>query len=254
MQVDNSEAVVLLANTGPVTPQMIEAGALDYATFVIYRVNWASLVTREHYIIQSGTTGAVKNRDGLSGVIELRGLPQKLKQTYNELYSITCRAVFGSQAGAEIYPCNFIADALWSSKSVATVDTVEPDRVFTSNTTATATGPNGALTFEPGIIRWLTGANANAVSEVETLAGVAITLRFPTWYPIVAADTFKIRPDCGKRFAEDCIAKYANYLNFRGEPLIPLGDESSQSAPGATLAIDLGIYRNEATAPAAPPP
>jgi uncharacterized phage protein (TIGR02218 family) len=126
LKVDNSEVVVLLADTGPITPEKIEAGVLDYATFVVYRVNWKDL-TQGHYIEQTGTTGAVKQRDGLAGVIELRSLSQNLKQTYGELYSITCRAVFGSRTTA--FPCNFDAGPLWKDHEVDTVGS-ETDREF----------------------------------------------------------------------------------------------------------------------------
>jgi uncharacterized phage protein (TIGR02218 family) len=245
LKVDNSEALVILADTGPVTPEKIEAGVLDYAKFIVYRVNWKSLVSGEHYIAQTGTTGAVKNRDGLAGVIELRSLSQNLKQTYGKLYSITCRAVFGSTTPT-YEACNFNAESLWDAGEVDTVGT-ETDREFTGLLAPDATGPNGALEFAPGLVEWLTGDNAGDTSEIEEISGAVFTLRFPTWRTIVSGDTYQARPDCAKRFTEDCIGAYDNYLNFRGEPLIPLADESSQVSPGATVGIDLGVYRNQLT-------
>ena len=235
LSVDNAEAMMLIADTGDFTITDIEAGVLDYADFVVYRVNWASL-SDGHYIVQTGTTGAVRNMDGLAGLVELRSLSQNLKQTFIELYSIGCRAVFGSTTG--LFPCNFNAAALWQNLGVLTVG-AETDRIFTADGTPAAVGPNGALGFAPGLVEWLTGNNAGLTSEVESVSGDIITLRFPTSFDIVDTDTLKIRPDCAKRWTEDCIGNYDNALNFRGEPLIPLGDESSNTVPGAAARIQL---------------
>ncbi len=243
LDVDNSEAIMLLADSGPMTARNIEAGVLDYAKFIAYRINWRDPTSTRQYILASGTTGAVKQKDGLSGVIELRGLPQKLKQTYSELYSITCRAIFGSQPFEETLPCNFNATSLWDTGDVASVGS-ETDRVFVAAIAPSATGPNGALSFVPGLLEWLTGDNVGHFSEIETNTGTAITLRFPTPFPIQVADTYTARPDCAKRFVEDCVGQYDNFINFRGEYLIPLADEAGQFTPGAFIGIDLGIYRD----------
>ncbi len=251
LEVDNSEAKMLIADAGNFTSQDIETGVLDYARFIVYRVNWRdytvasplTLTPQRHYIVQSGTTGAIKEADGMLGIIELRGLPQGLKQSFNELYSITCRARFGSGVGEALFPCNFDAEALWDNGDVASVG-AETDRIFTATTAPTATGPNGALGFGPGLLEWLTGDNVGLTSEIETVVGSVVSFRFPTPFPMTIADTYKARPDCGKRFAEDCVAEYDNFLNFRGEYLIPLADESSQSSPGAIAPIDLGLYRS----------
>ncbi len=62
-----------------------------------------------------------------------------------------------------------------------------------------------------------------------------MSLNEPTNYPMVAGDTYRIRPDCFKRYAEDCIAKWSNGPNFKGEPLIPVGDAVGLQSPGAQL-------------------
>ena len=63
-----------------------------------------------------------------------------------------------------------------------------------------------------------------------------VTLGEPTPFPIQIGDTFRIRPDCRKRYAEDCIAVWNNGINFKGEPLIPVGDSASIQTPGGQLA------------------
>ena len=231
LEVDNSEAMLLVGTN--FTREEIAAGNLDYGTFHIYRINWND-TSQGHYLVQSGRTGIVKSHDELSGVIELRAISQQLKQNYNELYSIGCRAVFGSTADDEMFPCLFDASTLWTSLTVDTVGT-ESDRVFTTTGAPSAAGPNGALGFDVAIVEWLTGTNAGLTVETETVSGTSMTLRFPAAYAIESGDTLRIRPDCAKRFNEDCIAEYDNYLNFRGEPLIPLTEESQAQFPGANV-------------------
>lgn len=242
LSVDNSEGLMLLADAGAFTKERIEAGALDYGKYIVYRVNWADL-SQGHYIPPNGvgTVGIVKRVDGVSATIELRALSQSLKQNYGELYSLTCRAVFGSGADqgscAFAGSCGFDAESLWQNHSVASVG-AEVDRIFTADSAPTVNGPNSPppLPFVPGLIQWLTGNNAGHTSEVESVNGAVITLRFGTAWDIEATDTFKIRPDCDKT-QESCINLYDNFLNFRGEPLIPMGDESSAQTPGASGVI-----------------
>lgn len=229
LEVDNSEALLLIGSA--LTKQDIAAGVLDYGSFYIYRIDYNN-TANGHYIVQSGRTGIVRSRDDIAAVIDLRALSQQLKQNYSDQYSITCRAKFGSAVGEEMFPCLFDTTSLWQNKTVDSVGS-ETDRVFVSDTPPTATGPNGALGFGVAIVEFLTGDNAGLTVETETVDGADITLRFPSAYAIEAGDTFKIRPDCAKRFQEDCIDEYDNYINFRGEPHIPLTEEASAQHPGA---------------------
>ena len=231
LEVANSEAMLLI--TTDFTREDIAAGVLDFADFYVYRVNRNDL-SNGHYLVQSGRTGIVRSDDVLSGVLELRGLQQQLKQNYIDQYSLTCRAVFGSAAEGAPFPCNFDADALFQANTVLSVGS-ETDREFTATITPAATGPNGALPFDFAIVEFLTGNNAGLTVETETVVGDDITLRFNAAYEIEVGDTFKMRPDCAKRFAEDCVALFDNALNFRGEPWIPLTEESPSQYPGANV-------------------
>ena len=238
LEVDNAEGIVLLADAGPFTAEKVDSGYLDNGTFVVYRINWADL-TMGHYIPPggSGTIGAVTNRDGLIGVIELRGWPQILKQNFIDLYSLTCRAKFGSGNSVGTCStwgsCNFDAIGLWQNNSVSTVSTEEDDRIFLATTTLAATGPGGALPFVPGLVQWLTGNNVGWTSETELASGKDIELRFGTPFPIEAGDTFRARPDCDKT-KDTCKDLYDNIPNFRGEWTIPVTDESMQGTPNYT--------------------
>jgi len=226
MAIDNAEAEILVPayDLGPVVESDINAGRYDSAPFVLYRVNYNDLTSGRHEIVMAGTLGQAKVVGGLSAFCELRSITQQYKQTICEVDSLTCRATFGSTA------CGIDADALFETGTVTSVGT-ETDREFSSL--------SAFLTDElmPGIVQWLTGANAGRSYEIEANASASGTctalLTFPTPFPIVIGDTFKWRPDCGKQFLRDCKNKYSNGINFRGEPYIPVGDEAQLATPGA---------------------
>lgn len=243
LEVDNAEANMIFADAGDFTEQKVRAGALDYAEWILYRVDYKNLASG-HYLEGRGTTGMARASEGLLGVVELRGLAQGLKQSFTELYSLTCRARFGSGQATGTCgidkACNFNAEALWTNHTVGSVGS-EVDRVFTATdvpSSSSGASPDVAYSYTPGLIQWLTGANTGRYCEVETTAlagtspdGMTISLRFGTPYDIQAGDTFRIRPDCDKKW-ETCRDVYSNIANFRGEPTIPTADESAQGTPG----------------------
>jgi uncharacterized phage protein (TIGR02218 family) len=238
LDVDNLEAKMLVVDASPFTENAIRAGALDFARFYIYRVNARDLAAGS-WIVLSGTTGAVRAMDGLAGVVELRGLSQTLKQTVGGgLYSTTCRARFGSLDGDQTQPCMFDASTLWSSDTILGVDVDEPDRIFTATTTPAATGPLGPVpSFVPGLVKFTSGDNAGLTTEIEDVSGDLITLRFQTPSPIQVGDGYQIRPDCRKRYLEDCVGIWDNGIWFRGEPFLTVTDQAAQMMPGAIWPI-----------------
>lgn len=231
LSVDNAEATLLLLDSGDFTEEKLHAGLFDNAKYWLYRVDFND-PSAGFRIVDYGRTGAMRVREGLAGVIELRGLQQLLKQSIVQLYSITCRARFGSFGR---FGCGFDADSLWISRTVASVDSEEPDRIFTLSSAPSVSGPNGALSFAPGLVRFTSGNNAGASVDIEDVQGSTVYLRFPVAYDVEISDGLDLRPDCAKRYEEDCIGAYDNGDNFQGEPLIPLGDEGSEHTPGAQL-------------------
>ena len=83
--------------------------------------------------------------------------------------------------------------------------------------------------FDAGVVVFETGANAGAVREVQGYdAGTrTITLFAPMPFPVAPGDGFRIQPGCDKAWAT-CRAKFANRLNFRGEPQVPGADAMLQ--------------------------
>lgn len=244
LEVNNTELPALLPEYDiPISEQDIRAGVYDYASFVLYLVNYEDL-SMGHVTLHAGSIGQVTiNGDGLSFVNELRGLAAKLKQSVCSKDSLSCRAIFGSQkvgsttAGPQVARdwCGFDAEALLVAATVSSVG-------FETNRTFTITPATGLTedSLRPGIVKWETGLNAGRTYEIEAnTAGGQISLAFETAFPIQIGDQLSYRPDCSK-FARD-EAKGCKFwfstdwvLHFRGEPDIPVGDASALATPGAS--------------------
>jgi uncharacterized phage protein (TIGR02218 family) len=216
---------------GGITEARIRAGLFDFARVWVYRVNFMDL-SQGHEIWAAGTLGESKyNETGWT--TEFRSLSQQLKQPLCQLYSLTCRARFGSKpigtVGApftERKPCN--EDLVWASGTVTSLG-AETDRIFTDTGRSEADG-----FYQPGVIEWLTGSNAGAQIEVYTFASDQFVLLLPMPYPIQIGDTYRVRQDCDKTFTM-CKDRFSNTLNFRGENLTPVQDADSIMVPGANI-------------------
>lgn len=78
--------------------------------------------------------------------------------------------------------------------------------------------------YDGGLLVWETGRNAGRAQEIKTWAGGVVTLfQRPFWAP-EPGDRIVLHPGCDKRRGT-CIDKFANILNFRGEPDVPGQDE-----------------------------
>jgi uncharacterized phage protein (TIGR02218 family) len=237
LEVDNSEIMTFINVIDTWSTQEIEAGILDSGKFWTYLVNWSDL-SEGHVLTDYGTIGIAKAQDNISGVIELRGISQTLKQSIVEQDSLSCRAEFGSQSSEVRFACNFDAESLWQEGIVTAVDPAEPDRVFVANYPA-VTGPLGPLEYVPGLLQWQSGDNTLRYIETEVVEDVIadgdVSLKWAMPYDIQIGDSFRIRPDCAKRYVEDCKDRFDNIEWFRGEYLIPVAEERPSSFPGANV-------------------
>jgi uncharacterized phage protein (TIGR02218 family) len=78
--------------------------------------------------------------------------------------------------------------------------------------------------YSYGRVIWATGNNAGFVSAIKshTLSGGAavLVLQDAPPYTMQAGDTATLEAGCN-RTPEDCISKFSNMVNFRGENLLP---------------------------------
>ena len=219
--VDNSEAQALfapLADFG-ITVDMVDSGYLDGAKFHQYQYDYIAgeIISLVHF----GFLGEVRYQDKQLVIPDLASLSVIAKQkAVCQNGSKLCRAEYGNPATG----CP--AALVWNAGSVSGVGEDEPDRVF-----QTAAG----ITV-PGVIRWLTGANAGKYSVVESVdSDGVIGLKYHTPYLIADTDAFEYRIDCDK-FWGTCKVLLGPQAatSFRGEPfrLESIGD--ALQTPGAS--------------------
>lgn len=183
------------------------AGLFDGARIEVFIVNWADL-GQGRLLLRKGFLGEIKRADQRFSA-EIRGLSNRLQQTAGKLYSRLCRVDLGSsECGVALGP----RTDTYAVTQVIAADTV---RIVTARAT-------GFFTF--GKATFTTGANAGAVNEVLLHDGQTIRLFVPMPRPIVVGDQIVLVAGCDKT-PETCNAKFANILNFRGEPQIPGNDK-----------------------------
>lgn len=183
------------------------AGLFDGARIEVFIVNWADL-GQGRLLLRKGFLGEIKRADQRFSA-EIRGLSNRLQQTAGKLYSRLCRVDLGSsECGVALGP----RTDTYAVTQVIAADTV---RIVTARAT-------GFFTF--GKATFTTGANAGAVNEVLLHDGQTIRLFVPMPRPIVVSDQIVLVAGCDKT-PETCNAKFANILNFRGEPHIPGNDK-----------------------------
>lgn len=124
----------------------------------------------------------------------------------------------------------------WASARVAPFGS--PDvGIVVSGVDATATGgARGSVCLAPvenqfrrGLITWRSGENAPSIAVVESSSAfvsdpayggyVDVTLEMPPRFDIDVGDTLTLETGCDGT-AETCVQRFANLVNFRGEPTV----------------------------------
>lgn len=230
MSVDNAEATALVSATvDGITAAMASQGELDNATWELYLVNWSDL-SMGHVILDAGDIGEVRVVDGAVYIPELLSYAMRLKQAIGHVWSRRCRAEFGSPAAGQT-GCGVDASSMWSVGQVRGLDPDDLYRVF-SDSTLTGIDPEPA----PGRVIWVSGKNTSTRPSLVEAYGDAtgtFALFEPLLFPIEIGDEFFFRRDCNKS-PSDCIA-YGNFINYKGEPFIPVGDGLETMTPSAQV-------------------
>lgn len=199
------------------------AGLYDHAEVELFLVDWSDLSIPKT-VLRRGTIGTISQSDA-AFTAELRGLAQRIQQPVIDSYSPECRVdLFSPECGIDREAFQVFGNV--SAVTDGTLGAVADNRVlFTSDLTQ----EDGW--FDYGEILWLTGANAGRMTEIRTWTapaigpdGAPIPGRIELWEPmgrdIAMGDSFRIWPGCDKRLVT-CRTKFANVINFRGEPHVP---------------------------------
>lgn len=230
LSVDNAEARALVSATvDGITAEMAMAGELDDASWEMMLLNWAD-TSMGHLVLDAGDIGEVTVVDGAIYVPELLSYAMRLRQSIGHVWSRRCRATFGTDANSQT-GCGVDAESLWVSGTVTAVDADDAFRIFADSSLA-GLDPEPS----PGRVRFITGKNASArLRQVEGYGDATGTVALfeALLFPVEVGDQFEIRPDCNKS-PSDCI-RYGNFINYKGEPYIPVGDGLETMTPSAQV-------------------
>lgn len=202
--VDTLEGTLL--EGGLVTRADVLRGLWDGAAWTLFQYNWAdtdSPIT-DIMVLKSGHLGNINPRIG-QFIVELRDLRQPLNEEHSLVLQADCRYNLG--------------DARCTKSLAAFTDTVTVTGV-TSSQVFTISSARADDFFGNGSITWLTGNNAGVSVKVKSYNGTTdtFTLAAPMLSAIQVGDTATAIAGCRKRRTEDCATKFANVLNFGGEP------------------------------------
>lgn len=213
MAVDNTELTILADDVIFLVGDLL-SGRWNNAAFELFRFNWAD-TSMGRDIIGAGTLGNVQPRRG-AFTVELRGLQQYLQQAVGEVSTKTCRARLGDSRCTK----NLAAFTF-----TGTLTAVTTQQVFTDSARAEA-----ADYFAEGLLTWTGGENDGLTAKVKAFGfGGLFTLSVPAIGTVAIGDTYSVVAGCRKRLAEDCRDKFANAINFQGEPHRPTLDELTAS-------------------------
>ncbi|MCF6305001.1 MAG: DUF2163 domain-containing protein [Rhodobacteraceae bacterium] len=208
LAVDNGQAVGALSAIG-LTDADILAGKYDRAEVQQWLVDWRNPAS--HVQLFRGFLGEIR-RGSSAFEVELRSMAELLNQPMGRGYVPTCDRILGdSKCGHDL-----------ELDGVFAVDVVELDDarriVF-----AAVTGKESGW-FSSGYVRWLSGENAGVTSLIKVDNARLDQREIELWEEVRGqvniGDSAELIVGCDKR-VETCVAKFDNFLNFRGFPHIP---------------------------------
>jgi uncharacterized phage protein (TIGR02218 family) len=188
-----------------IPPDDLAAGRFDGAAVEIGVVDWEGL---DRAVLYRGEIGGVSEQAG-SFNAELRSAKADLEADTVPRTSPTCRAQFCGP-GCTLSAARFTHEAV-----LAAID-------FTANRVAFAGGPAPAA-MRDGSLRWVDGPHAGLTMEVIAVDGAGLVLDQeldPTLGPGARA---RLREGCDHT-VQTCQARFANAVNFQGEPFLPGND------------------------------
>lgn len=200
--VDNAEITIL--EDADITRADILAGVWDGAEMTIAECDWAAAAPVAS-VLKKGTLGNVTPKRGHS-VVEFRDLRQAIQGEHATVLQPTCRYTLGdAKCTKDVSGSPFTVTGTLTSSA--------------SQYSATDTGrAEAADYFGDGLFTFTSGANAGLSRKIKTFASGVFTFADQFIYTIVGDETYSARAGCRLRFAEDCIGKFDNGVNFGGEP------------------------------------
>lgn len=198
-----------------ITEADLKAGRWDGAAVKVFMVDWQQ-PEGERVPLARGELGDV-SLEAAGFTAELRGPAALLERPVVEQTSPECRAELGDKR------CG--VDMAGRVRLTRITAVLEADLV------EVAEASQEANAYGYGRLRWIGGKNSGLESAVLSSSGRSLRLREPSVYPASVGDLVEISEGCDKSFTT-CTGRFANALNFRGEPYLP-GMDLLTRYPGA---------------------
>lgn len=181
-------------------------GRYDGARIVAGLVDWERL---DHEALYVGTLGAV-GRDGTAFSVELESLKSELHREIVPRTAPSCRAEFCS-TGCTLSPARFTHEARLLA--------ISDDRARVRLSVSVA-----ADHLTDGVLRWVDGPHAGLAVRIEGASSDGwLSLDRQVAQGLDAGAWVIVREGCDHRL-ETCAERFANAVNFQGEPFLPGND------------------------------
>jgi uncharacterized phage protein (TIGR02218 family) len=191
-----------------ITEADLLAGLFDNARVELFIAYWALGSRIRRLPLRVAWIGQVILK-GVQFSADLRGIAQKLQQTFVTATSLECRFNFGDNR------CGKNLSLFTREVEVYQVENKAVFRVDIEN--------EDFGKFSWGNITWLTGQNAGKSMEIIRNHNKKIQLFLPMSYPVEVGDTVRLVYGCNKTF-NTCRRVYDNARRFGGEPFLAGSD------------------------------
>jgi uncharacterized phage protein (TIGR02218 family) len=192
--------------------QDLSLGRWDGARVSLNAVDWQDPNAAPIQLL-GGEIGSV-SIDGESFSADLQGAAAQLLAPVCPATSAECRAELGDKnCRVDLAGRTIVAQVVGSVDGQLTLDEVVDDR------------------FVLGRLRYMSGANCGLTTVMLSAAGSDVLVRDLPRAAIEIGCRVELREGCDKRFAT-CVRRFANAVNFRGEPHLP-GNDLLTRYPGA---------------------
>lgn len=215
-----------------ITAEDLLAGRYDGATFWVAECLWDNVAAGKD-VLKFGWLGRVKESGG-KFVAELLDPSSRLQHNIVSAYSASCRATLGdARCGVDLsgYTIDSVVNAVISRKTFNTPYYL----------------PASDDWWGAGKVTFTSGANSGLSMDIYGYDGSTVDLMLSMPFDIEIGDTFSMIAGCDKSLAT-CRDKFANVLNFRGEPHVPVTDDMIKGP------VRDGISAGGGNVPIEPPP
>lgn len=185
-----------------ITEGDLRAGRWDGARLVVSAVDWDD-ADADAIVLLRGSFGAVALKDG-AFTVALRGPTSVFDARVGNETSPACRATLGDRR------CRVDLRGR-AHRAVASVDG--------TSVTLDASSADGIFAY--GSLMWIDGPRAGIVERVLASTGTVVTLAEPI--ALAGAHAVELREGCDRQLAT-CRDRFANVVNFQGEPHLPGND------------------------------